>query len=1047
MIACFQIFHFKSKSPGHGPKISFLFYVLFFCCSGFAAHAQTIKGNIVDETGKPLSAASVLVKGTTQGTTTSETGVFTIAAKSGSTLIVSAIGYVNKEVNIGNQTDITVLMTTDNGQLDQIIVIGYGTVKKASVTGAISTVSGKTITELPVASVQQALQGRVPGLQVTNNGSPGTEPLVTIRGISSISYASGPLYVIDGFPTGDLSTFDTRDIESVDVLKDASAAAIYGSRGTNGVILITTKKGKRDGKIHVSLSTNAGLQNVTKRLDLLNPGQFDQYAIAYRGSKVPRRLDPLVNQPIYAGASSTYGNNVTDWQDEYFKQGAMTQTNIGISGGNDLSRFFISAGYFDQSGTTPRVGYKRYNFRLNSEHKIGSFMTFGQNLYVASTNQAYDNNETGGRSNLINVIKMMPYMPVHDPTTTDGYRGVNSVLDGGDPTNPIEDARVKNPGNRTTAKIFGTAYLEANFTSWLKFRSTFGVDYANGLDYRFSPIFNDSGTVAGSSAIQAVITNNRAISTVLLATQQLSFDKNFGDNHVSAVAVYEYQGQKTRQENASGNQSSNDLKTLNNASNVAVQTLIGQNYLISYLGRLSYDYKGKYLLSGTVRRDGLSVWAPGKKWATFPSGSIGWRVDQEKFMQRQTRISELKLRAGYGITGLNGTILGNTPWLVGVNSNSAYYPFGNSLNSGPASSIQSLGNTQLNWEKTKQLNLGLDLGLFHNALTLSAEYYQRKTDNLILAVPLPSSLGYLTTTVNQNVASMSNNGFELQVGYADRKGDFQWNATGNVSVITNKVLSLASGVTNIEAGADADLSEGYNVTNTAKGHAIQSFYGWRSEGIFQDSASVSKHATQTSATSAGDLKFKDVNGDGVIDNNDRVFLGSFIPKFTYALNLGANYKNFGLTVFFQGVQGNKIYNALRATTEGMVRFFNAGTQVLNAWTPANTKTNVPRAISSDPNQNARPSNRFLEDGSYLRMKNVVLSYTIPDKSLRSISKGVLSNFTLYVSAQNILTFTKYTGYDPEVGNRAPGSSSLTNGIDYAVYPQPKAYQIGINANF
>jgi hypothetical protein len=294
---------------------------------------------------------------------------------------------------------------------------------------------------------------------------------------------------------------------------------------------------------------------------------------------------------------------------------------------------------------------------------------------------------------------------------------------------------------------------------------------------------------------------------------------------------------------------------------------------------------------------------------------------------------------------------------------------------------------------------------------------------------------------------MSNNGFELQLGYNHANGDFQWNATGNISVITNKVIALAAGVPNIEAGSDVDLTEGYNVTNTAPDHPIQSYFGWVTEGIFQDSADIKKHATQTAGTGPGDLKFKDINGDGKIDNNDRTFLGSFIPKFTYSLNLGANYKNFGLTVFFQGVQGNKIYNALRATTEGMVRFFNAGTQVLNAWTPANPNTNIPRAASSDPNQNARPSTRFLEDGSYLRLKNIMLSYTIPDKSLQSLTKGTVRNFRIYVSAQNILTFTKYTGYDPEVGNRAPGSSSLTNGIDYAVYPQPKAYQVGITADF
>jgi TonB-linked SusC/RagA family outer membrane protein len=1027
---------------------NFFAVLLILLCVGFQTEtrAQTVTGTVTDESGKSIQAASVTIKGTTRGTVTDQNGMFSISASPGNVLSVSSLGYISKEVTLGNEKNISIALTATNSELSAVVVVGYGTQKRTEVTGAISTVSGKTITELPVPSVQQALQGRVPGLTVTNNGSPGTSPLVRIRGISSISYASNPLYVIDGFPTGDLSLFDTRDIQSVDVLKDASAAAIYGSRATNGVIMITTKKGSRDNKMHISLDSYYGIQDITKRISLLNPSQFDQYAIAYRGEKVPRRQEPWASTPIYQGANTTYGNNITDWQDEYFKQGAMTQTNIGLSGGNEVSRFYASAGYMDQDGTTPSVGFKRYNFRINSEHKISNVFSFGENLYTAFGDQAYDNNETGSRSNLLNVIRMMPYMPVYDPTTSDGFRGVNSVLDGGDPTNPIEDAVIKNPGSRKTLKIFGTAYIEVKLADWLRFRSTYGIDYANGLDYRFSPIFNDSGTIAGSSAIQATITNNRSISTVQLYTQQLTFDKQFGNHHVNAIAVYEYQGQKSKNENASGNQASNELKTLNNASNVSAQTLVGENSLVSYVGRVNYDYQGKYLVSGAIRRDGLSVWAPGKKWATFPSGSIGWRIDQENFMKNQTKISELKIRAGYGITGLNGAVLGNTPWLVNVSSNSAYYPFNNALTSGPASSIQSLGNKDLEWETTKQLNIGLDLGILRNAFTLSAEYFQRQTDNLILGVPLPPSMGFIGTTVPQNVGSMKNNGFELQLGYNDRVGDFQWNASGNFSVITNKVLRLAEGVTNIESGSDADFTEGINPTNTAVGHAIQSFYGWVVEGIFQDSADIKKHATQTGGTGPGDLKFKDLDGNGVIDNNDRTFLGSFIPKFTYSLSLGATYKNFGLNVFFQGVQGNKIYNATRTATEGMIRFFNAGTQVLNAWTPTNTNTKIPRAISADPNQNARPSTRFIEDGSYLRLKNIMLSYSVPEKSLQTLTKGVVNSFRIYVSAQNLLTITNYTGFDPEVGNRTP-NTSLTNGIDYAVYPQPKAYQVGINLNF
>ena len=1020
---------------------------------------KPITGKVSNNKGEPLQGVSVVIRGTTKGTTTNATGNFTIEAEAGETLDFSMVGYKTFSVKVGQENTVTVQLESEVESISEVVVTGYGTQKKTNVTGAISKVSGKTIAELPVVSVQQALQGRVAGVQVTNNGSPGTQPIVRIRGISSISFASDPLYVIDGFPTGDLATIDTRDIESVEVLKDASAAAIYGSRATNGVIMITTKKGKRDSKIHVSLDSYAGTSKVTDRIDLLNTQQFMQYAVAYRGSQVPRLTAPMINEPVYTGASQTYGQTNTNWQDAYFRTGAITQHNIGLSGGNDISRFYASAGYMDQNGTTPKTGYRRYNFRINSDHTISKVFAFGENLYAAHGDQAYDNNETGSRSNLVNVIRMFPHIPVYDPTSNGGYRGAHPVLDGGDPTNPVEDAELKNPGNRKTVKILGTTFIEINFTKWLKFRSTFGVDYSNGYDYRFSPIFDDHGAVAGSNATLATITNNRTVSTQLLYTEQFTFDKTFGDHHINAIAVYEQQNQEVNNSSQSGGQPSNELRTLNNALNPSSSTTFNENSIISFLGRVNYEFRGKYLLSGAIRRDGLSVWAPGKKWATFPSGSVGWRIDQEDFIRNIKQISELKLRLGYGVTGLNGVVLGSTPWLVSVAANSSLYPFNNTPDSGPGSVIPGLGNKDLEWEKTKQLNIGLDLGLFKNKFTLTAEWYKRSSDNLILDVPLPPSFGFINSTVKQNAAGMENKGFEFQLGYYDRDGDFTWNATANFSHTENKVTSLAPGVTNIEAGGDQDFGT-YNITNTAVGQSIQSFYGWIVDGTFQSQAEVNGAAAQvnpkpgdpydpTKHTSAGDLRFRDMNKDGVIDVNDRVFLGSYLPDFTYALNLNANYKNFDASVFFQGVQGSKIFNATRVITEGMVRFFNAGTAVLRAWTPTNKNTDIPRAVSGDPNQNARPSTRFLENGSYLRLKNVMLGYTIPSGSLQSLTKGVVSSFRIYVAAQNIFTITDYSGFDPEVGNRTPfgNNVALTNGIDFAVYPQPKSFNVGIQVNF
>jgi TonB-linked SusC/RagA family outer membrane protein len=762
------------------------------------------------------------------------------------------------------------------------------------------------------------------------------------------------------------------------------------------------------------------------------------------------------NQPVYPGATQTYAQTNTDWQDAYFRKGSMMQHNIGISGGNEVSRFYTSAGYFDQDGTAPHVGYKRYNFRLNSDHKISKVFTFGENLYMAFGNQRFDNNETGSRTNLVNVIRSLPYQPVYDPTSIGGYRGADNSIDASDPTNPVEDAELKNPGYRRTVKLFGTAFLEINLAKSLKFRSTFGVDYANGLASLYTPIFNDNGAVGGSSASLATITNNRTISTQLLNTQALTFDNTYGNHHINVLGVFETQEQKIQQENASGNQKTNEIKTLLNALNMSVGSRRDGNFLMSFLTRANYDFAGKYIVSAAIRRDGLSIWAPGKKWATFPSASVGWRIDQEDFMKDNNKISELKIRAGYGITGLNGTILGNYPWQVNVDGNSTVYPFNNALNSNQGSSINSLGNPNLEWEETKQLNIGLDLGLLRNKVTLSAEYFKRNTDNLIIQVPSPFSFGYSNNQIPTNIGAMQNTGFELLLGYNDREGDFKWNASANASFIKNEVKSLAPGVSNIEAGGNADFGGGVNITRTEPGHAVQSFYGYIVEGIFQNQAEVAASPVQvknadepnnpTKNTWAGDLKFRDINKDGKIDASDRVFLGSYLPKATYAFNAGANYKNFDLSVFFQGVQGNKIFNAARIITEGGVRLFNASTAVLRAWTPTNTATDIPRSFGGDPNANVRPSNRWIEDGSYLRLKNLMIGYNIPGATLQSLTKGVVSSFRVYASGQNLLTFTKYSGLDPEVGNRTPGAQ-LTNGIDYAVYPQPRSFQVGIQANF
>jgi len=1028
-----------------------IFLLFLYPLTTFAQHA--IKGKVTDDAKTPLAGVSIAIKNTQRGTVTAPDGTFSITAANNETLVFTFIGFNPREIVVSPTADFNITLSPNVKNLEQTVVVGYGVQRKATVTGSVASVNGKTLNELPVASVQQALQGRVPGLTVTNNGSPGSDPIVRIRGISSISYASDPLYVIDGFPTSNLASFDSKDVLSVEVLKDASAAAIYGSRATNGVIIITTKKGNSSGKLDVRLDTYTGVQSAWKKIDLLNTQQYLQYERALNGaagiSKPPRLEDANWNSPIYDGTSQTYAQTNTDWQDAYFRSGLITQTNLSVSGASEKSSFYMSSGYFKQDGIAQGVNYERGNFRINSEHHISNMFTVGENLLLAYSNQRYDNT-SGNRTRLANVIRSLPYLPVYDPTTQGGFRNAENSVDGADPTNPVEDALLLGDAHRKTFKLLGTVYAQVNFTPWLSFRSVFGADYVGQFQHEFIPIYNDKGR----NATVAAITDQRSNRTTLLYTEQLTFDKIFGGHHVNAIAVFERQPSNSFGESQKGNQSTNDIETLVGATNVSAYSSTTSTLIQSYIGRLSYDYNSKYLLSAAIRRDGLSVWAPGKKFQNFPSVSAGWRIHKEGFMQSVNAVSELKLRGGWGITGLNAigifpalqnSILPNEyPWQAIVQANGATYPFGNAVTVGNASYYNQLASADLEWEKTRQVNVGLDLGLFDNKITFTAEWYRRLTDNLILTIPTPPSFGYGGAGSQLNAASMKNTGVDLQVGYNHNQGKFNYNVTGNIGFIRNKILSLNTPNATIDAGSDADFGNG-NMTRTVAGQPIQSFYGYLTDGIFQNQAEVEKGPVQlpgtdpAKSTAPGDIRFKDLNGDGAITSADRTFLGSYIPKYTYSLNYSANWKQFDVSVFFQGVQGNKIFNGTRVLREGMARLFGAGTEVLNAWTPEHTNTNIPRAISGDPNTNLRVSDRWIENGSYLRLKNLMIGYTLRRNSIHYIN-----SFRVYVSSQNLLTFTKYKGWDPEIGSK---NTTLTNGIDYGQYPAARSFQLGLQVGF
>jgi TonB-linked SusC/RagA family outer membrane protein len=1006
----------------------------------------TVQGAVSDKNGDPMIGATVVLEGTTKGTVTEANGKYTLeltdADKNG-TLIFSFVGYNTTRVAINGQSVINVVL--EEGEvLDEVVVVGYGTQKKSSLTGAVSSVSQKDLKALPVISLTQAIQGRVPGVSVTNNSSPGSDPIIRIRGIGSISLNPNPLFVIDGIPAGGLNNIDPKDIESLEVLKDASAASIYGSRAANGVVLITTKKGT-PGKMKVNLDSYYGVQTAWKTLDLLNRDEYIRYGTALltaSGQPVPGRFNNL-NTPVYEGASTTFAQTETDWQDEMFRSAPIQDHQLSLSGGNEVSRVYTSLGHFSQDGIMPFTDYTRQSFRINSDHKVAKFLSFGQTLLVAADKRRLER-DGGGRSLIMNTMRMIPYWPTRDPTKLGGFSTTAQGLDATDPENPLRIAEQEQQYRVDRGvKLLGTFFTDVKFTDWLRYRFSMGVDYASSQFNDFLPIYNDGNRSRPVANVSE--TRNQFFSTVL--TNQLTFDKAFGEHNVNLTAVAEQQNSKFQGLFATGQRPDNNIQVIQGVANPNGTSSLSENSLISYVGRLTYDYSGKYLLGASIRRDGSSKFAPGRKWGIFPSVSVGWRLSEESFMQSITAITSLKLRASIGQTGYNA--IGDYDWQPLISANATIYPFGNQSQLG--SFFNRLGNSELSWEETTMSNIGLDLSMFEGKFDLSAEVYKRKTDGLLLNVPLPESVGYSASPL-ANVGSMQNTGFELALGYNHRSANFNWSLTGTFDMVRNKVLSLATANANINAGANGDFG-GFDITRTEAGQPIQSFFGWKVDGIFQSAAEVAAANAlgndnapyQNANTAPGDIRFKDINNDGKIDASDRSFLGSYIPKFSYGLNWGGTYKNFDFAIYIQGVQGNMVYNGVKVIGQGMLRLFNSTTDVLDAWTPQNTDTDVPRAVSGDPNQNTRTSDRFLEDGSYLRVKNISIGYTFSSEKLKQISNNVVNRVRVYVSSQNLLTFTKYSGFDPEVASRFNGL--LTNGIDYGQYPQARTILLGLNLGF
>jgi len=995
-----------------------LFGMLFFCSMLFVLPAvvaqttsKTVSGVVLDGKGEPLIGVSVLIKGSNVGAITDVNGKFSVPTESvqNPVLLFSYIGYDSQEVSPKGQT-LRIQLVEKAKSLEEVVVVGYGTQRKKDLTGSVVTVKSADLKSLPVPSVSDALQGRAAGVQVVSSGTPGTDATFRIRGVGTINDAN-PLVVIDGLPIdGGLNQLNMDDVETIQVLKDASATAIYGSRGANGVIIITTKHGS-SGASHINFNYSYGVQHATNVVKMLNATQFATLhnEMLANGGQTP---NPAFADPSTLGAG-------TDWLDAFFRTAPMQNYSLNYSGGTDKTNLYVSGNYFSQDGIVINTGYKKYTFQLNTDSKVTSFLKFGNSLTL---NHDIKSN---GNYSVRNAMLALPTQPIYH---TDGtYSGpVAQPLYDGDILNPIGAARtVENSTNGYN--LMGSIYAELQILKELKFKSTFGLQ-ANFWDSRtWSPKYAWDTSVQ----LQSYLSEQYNKNLTWLWDNTFTYDKTFGKHKLGVMAGTSAQENRYNFMNGSIQNFASDVtQQLNNG--ILLPTVGGTTSswaTFSYMGRVNYAYADKYLATATLRRDGSSRFGEKNKYGLFPSASLAWRISEEDFFKPVTFVNDLKLRVGYGATGNQS--IGNYSFASSLNT--IKYNFNNTVVSAVVPTV--MPNPYVQWEQQKQGNIGIDATLFNQRVEVTVDAYLKQTDKMLVPMSVPVSTGYSDVLVPSiNAGKMENKGVELTVNTKNITGKFTWNTMFNVSFNANKVVSINDTVP-MPSGS---IGLNSNLALIQAGLPINEFYGFKTDGIFQNQAEVNSHAVQVpgndpySRTSPGDIRFKDLNNDGVINDKDRTYLGNPNPTFTFALNNTFTYKGFDLSIFLQGVAGNKIINANRFWSEAMDVAQNQTTATMNRWTGEGTSNTMPRAVFNDPNKNTRPSDRYIENGSYLRVKNVTLGYTLPASLVR---KAKLSTARFYLSAQNLFTITQYNGFDPEVG---------TSGIDNNVYPVTRTISIGVN---
>lgn len=986
-------------------------------------NGRTLTGEIKDSYG-PIIGANILVKGTTNGGISDVNGNFVLQnVQPNAILQISYVGYLTQEVAVGGQSHLIINLKEDTEALDEVVVVGYGTQKKADLTGSVAKVNADKLNTQSNTNIGLALQGKIAGVDiVTQGGSPGSGTRVMIRGIGTLNNAN-PLYIVDGMYMDNIDHVNANDISSIDVLKDASSAAIYGSRAANGVVIITTKEGMNtEGKPVIDFSANVGVQMPNKYLDLLNASEWAEVTTVARAA---------INKPILDMATNLSDKPDNDWQRIMLRPALFQNYNASVKGGGQSYNYYTGIGYMNQDGIVKGTSFERFSFQFKANYKRGIFSA-GNNVVITNGKDIPQPSEARGGL-LGSILQSVPTLEKYDDSRIGGYGGsYGDVVNLNHPLGVMDKNLAER--NNETLKAYVNLFLQLEFIPGLKYKLNFTPDYQFNRYMYYDGIYDWGLRTNDITSMN----EQRGRWNNTLVENLLSFDRTFGDHKVSALAGYTYQDNRYRYMVAKGKGMPDGIKEIDGAT---IERVNGGNsrrsVLTSVLARVFYSYKNKYLITATIRRDGSSKFAKENRYGNFPSVSAGWNISEESFMKDIEWLDQLKVRGGYGVLGNQeiGDYKYTSTITTGIN-----YPDGEGgLLQGAFP--KEFANPTIKWEETAMTNVGIDVVALHNRLNFTADYYVKNTKDILLTVPIPISSGGANDPI-RNAGEIRNNGFEFNLGWTDRPSkDFSYSANLIGSYVKNEVTKMGTGSQVIWGGA---TQQNINTCKTLAGYPIAGFWLIPEDGLFRSEAELAAHqkdgkAIQPSAK-LGDVRFKDVNGDGQINDEDRVYCGSPFPDFTMSLNGSVTYKAFDASIGIQAVFGNKIYNATKQTLEDVTKGTNFLRTTLDYWTPENPNASHPRLVWDDPNRNIRAeSDRYLEDGTYLRVRNIQVGYTIPAR----LFDGLIEKARVYVNAENLFTITNYSGFSPDVN--AGGTSY--RGFDNFIYPTNRVFMLGLNVTF